>query len=158
MLASLPAEVYSDVWNPSVPILPFLLLIFVCWSLACGDIRLLPLAVALASFVPQCHLTFLVPAGAALAVGLGGLVLARRSEPTPRESAKPWVIAALAVALVCWSAPLVDQAVNSPGNMVLIARAVTSDKATVGFDPAWRAAVHTVGVVPWWLQDPRDRA
>ena len=32
-------------WNPSAPLLPFTLLIFLAWSVACGDFRLLPLTV-----------------------------------------------------------------------------------------------------------------
>ena len=37
---------------------------------------------------------------------------------------------------------------------MLIWQAATTDKATLGLDQAWRAAVHTVGVGPWWLGDP----
>ena len=35
MLASLPPEIRSDFWNSSAPLLPFALLVFLCWSLAC---------------------------------------------------------------------------------------------------------------------------
>ena len=123
MLASLPAEAYSDIWNPYVALLPFLLLIFLCWSLACGEIRLLPVTVAAASFVSQGHLSFLVPTLGVLAVGLAGLVLWRRADPAgERPDARPWILAAAGVALLCWSAPLLDQIVNRPGNGVLIGR------------------------------------
>jgi hypothetical protein len=156
MLASMPTEALSDIWNPSLPLLPFTLLIFVAWSLACGEHRLLPLAVLLASFTAQAHLGYLVPSVAALAVGLAGLWLVRRStgeRPPLRRSA---AIAA-AVGLVCWSGPLIDQAVNRPGNLVLVARAATTGEATLGLDPGWRAAVHAVGVPAWWLGQPQTR-
>ena len=156
MLASLPAESYSDIWNPSVPLLPFTLLLFLAWSLASGEHRLLPVTVLVASFLPQCHLGFLVPAAGVFAVGVGGLALARRWRPEPGAgSLRPWLVASGVVGLACWSAPLADQVVNRPGNGVLIARAATTGQATVGLDSAWRAVVHTVGLPPWWLREPQ---
>lgn len=56
MLASLPAESLSDIWNASAPLLPFTVLIFLAWSLGCGEYRLLPLTVVVASFTAQGHL------------------------------------------------------------------------------------------------------
>jgi hypothetical protein len=106
-----------------------------------------------ASFVTQCHLTFLVPALGLLVVALAGLALVRRSA-SDGLSARPWIMAAVVVAAACWSAPAIDQATNRPGNVVLIARGVTAHKATLGFRPGYRAVVHAVGVVPWWLREP----
>jgi hypothetical protein len=77
MCQSLAAETFHDVWNPSAGLFPFTLLIFLCWSLACGEYRLLPLTALVASFVVQAHLMYLPPAIGLLAVGLGGLALAR---------------------------------------------------------------------------------
>ncbi len=81
MCQSLAAETFHDVWNPSAGLFPFTLLVFLCWSLACGEYRLAPLTVLVASFVVQTHLTYLPPTLALLAVGFGGLVsgwIARR--------------------------------------------------------------------------------
>jgi hypothetical protein len=155
MLASLPAEAYSDIWNPSVPLLPFTLLIFLGWSLACGEYRLLPLTVLVASFVAHCHLGFLVPALGVVAVGLIGLGASLRGGKRRAAPMRPWLVAAILVALVCWSGPLVDQATNRPGNVVLVVRAATSDQPTLGLDQGWRALVHAIGVLPWWLRDPQ---
>jgi hypothetical protein len=153
MLASLPAENYSDVWNPAVAVLPFTLLLFLSWSLACGEYRLLPLTVLVASFVVQCHLIFLVPALAAVAVGLVGLIVLR---PRPRrQGVRGWAVAAALVGLACWSGPLIDQAVNRPGNLVQLARAAQSDDPTLGPGIGARAAVRATGVPPWWLRPPR---
>lgn len=153
MLASLPSASFSDIWNPSAPTLPFLALVFIGWSLACGEHRLLPLAVLIASFVVQCHLGYLVAAAATLAVGVAGLALSRRAELL-RAPARAWMAGALVVGVVCWSAPAIDQVTNDPGNLRLVYRAIRADQPTLGLDPAWRAVVHTVGVVPWWLEDP----
>jgi hypothetical protein len=153
MLASLPAENYSDVWNPALAVLPFTLLLFLAWSLACGEYRLLPLSVLVASFVVQCHLIYLLPALGAVAAGLAGLIVLR---PRPRRQAmRAWAVAAVVVGLVCWSGPLIDQAVNRPGNLVQLARAAQSDEPTLGLGIGARAVVRATGVPAWWLRPPR---
>ena len=73
MCRSLTPEVFHDVWNASAGLFPFTLLIFLCWSLACGEYRLLPVTVLVASFVVQCQFAFLPPSLCVLAVGLAGL-------------------------------------------------------------------------------------
>ena len=152
MLASLPAETYSDVWNSSAPLMPLMLLVFLAWSVACGEYRLLPLTVVVASFATQAHLTFLMPAMGVTAVALGCAVAFKSVRSWPRR----WVLATLAVGLVCWSAPLLDQAVNRPGNFVNLAKSATSDEPSLGYHSAWKAVAHTAGIPPWWLQDDRD--
>ena len=97
MCQSLAAETFHDVWNPSAGLFPFTLLIFLCWSLACGDYRLLPLTVLVASFTVQTHLTYLPPTFGLLAVGLGGLAVGsiarrrrgRHARPRRRSSGAP---------------------------------------------------------------------
>jgi hypothetical protein len=150
MLVSLPAETYSDPWNSSAPLFPLALLFFLAWSLACGEFRLLPLTVLVASFVAQCHLTYGVPTLLVLGVGIVGLAVSGSRGPAVRR----FVLAAVAVAVICWSGPLIDQAVHRPGNLVLLGRAATTAEPTLGFTPGWHAAVHTIGVVPWWLREP----
>ena len=73
MCRSLPTEVLSTPFNPGAALLPFTMLIFLCWSLACGEYRLLPITVVVASFVVQCHLTYALPTLGMLAVGGAGL-------------------------------------------------------------------------------------
>jgi hypothetical protein len=91
MCQSLAAETFHDVWNPSAGLFGFTLLIFLCWSLACGEYRLLPLTALVASFVVQAHLMYLPPTLGLLAVGLGGLALSRieiaggRKRPAPAQ-------------------------------------------------------------------------
>ena len=150
MLASLPAEVYSDVWNASIPLMPLMLLIFVAWSVACGDYRLLPLMVLVASFVAQSHLTFVAPA---LGLTVVALACAAGFRVKGQGLSRRLLIVTAVVALACWSAPLIDQAVNRPGNFVLLVRSANSDEPTLGAAAGWRALVHTVGVRPWWLKN-----
>lgn len=84
MCQSLPSESFHDIWNPAAALFPFLLLVFLGWSLACGQHRLLPLTALVASYVIQTHLMYFAPSLVVLAVGLGGLAL-RRLPALPRR-------------------------------------------------------------------------
>ncbi len=156
MLASIPGAMHSAVWNPAAALLPFTLAIFLAWSLACGDYRLLPVAVLAASFAAQCHLTYVVPSLGALAVGIVGLAVWLRTAEARASAAsvRRWVIAAAVVGLVCWSAPLIQQATESPGNFVVLAEAGTAKEPNLGPRLGMRALVRAVGVPPWWLRPP----
>ena len=158
MSRSLVPETYHDVWNPSAAVLPLTLLMFVSWSVACGEYRLLPLAVLLASFVAQCHLTYVAPALGLLVVGVVGLALARRWTRAPDSRAlRRWVAAALVVGLISWTPPVVQQLTKTPGNLGLVRQLGTKGGAKVGFGVGWHAVVRTVGVPPWWLTVPADQ-
>jgi hypothetical protein len=163
MCQSLAAETFHDVWNPSAGLAPFTLSIFLCWSLACGDYRLAPLTVVVASFTVQTHLTYLPPTLGLLAVGLGGLAvgaIVRRRRGVPglrRRSLVGWGIATVAVAACCWSATIDGQLTEHPGNLTVVAESATKPKATLGEEVGWHAIVHAVGIVPWWLQTPKSR-
>jgi hypothetical protein len=195
MCQSIAAETLHDVWNPSAGLLPFTFLIFLCWSLACGEYRLLPLTALVASFMLQDNLMYLPPTIGLLAVALGGLLLSRvrplargdrvgpdvggdrigvgaqgAAATAPARSARwsalralarrpllGWSAAALAVVAICWSAPLVQQFTESPGNMTLVVQSATRSKRTLGASVGWHAVVRAVGVRPWWLYVPIDR-
>jgi hypothetical protein len=153
MCGSLPPEALRDVGNGTAPLLSFALLLFLCWSLACGEYRLLPVTVLVASFVLQAHLGFVPPVLGVLAVGVGGLLLSRRGQ---WGAMRGWVVGALVVGAVCWSAPLLDQAIHRPGNLVQVSRAARADKETLGAGAGWSAVVREIGVRPWWLRPPAD--
>ncbi|HTY97035.1 MAG TPA: hypothetical protein VMB91_08355 [Solirubrobacteraceae bacterium] len=173
MCQSLPGESLHDIWNPAAALFPFLALIFIGWSLACGEYRLLPLAALVASFVLQTHLMYLAPTLVVGAVGLGGLVVwaiaprlaARRAmgeegKPPPgaapprRPRIWPWALAAVVVVCGCWTPPVINQLEASPGNFTMIARTVEHRGRTVGATTGWHALVRSVGVRPWWLYVP----
>jgi hypothetical protein len=162
MCQSLPTEAMHDIWNPAAGLFPFLLLIFLGWSLACGDYRLLPLTAFVACFVTQTHLMYAAPTGVLLAVGLGGLLLRwlerrRSSGPEPRQPTPrvwPWALAALVIVAACWTAPAIDQVENNPGNLATIVRTVEDRGATLGPAVGWHAVVRSIGITPWWLYVP----
>jgi hypothetical protein len=164
---SLPGEAMHDIWNPAAGLFPVLLLIFLGWSLACGDYRLLPVTVLVASFLTQTHLMYATPTAVLLVVGLGGLLIgwlerrrARAAPEGPPEGARrspriwPWAVAALVVAAACWTEPAIDQIEHSPGNLAMIVRTVEHRGPTVGATVGWNAVIRSVGVRPWWLYVP----
>jgi hypothetical protein len=165
MCQSLYAEIFHDVWNPSAAMFPFLLLIFLCWSLAAGEYRLLPAVVVVASFVVQTHLTYLAPTIAILAIASAGLIATRVLErwctrrqgvPPPRRVVWRWVALAAVALGLCWSAPIVDEIEHSPGNLSLIVTTVHDRGKTLGPRSGWYAVSRAIGFKPWFLFVPRS--
>jgi hypothetical protein len=161
MSRSLAPEVLHDVWNPSAGLFPFTLLIFLCWSLGCGEYRLLPLIVLVASFVAQCQLAFLPPSIGVLVIGTAGLGVSLRSARIGLDAGagRPggvrfWALAALLVAVVCWTAPAIDQIKGRPGNLTAVVRTAEANSSRLGAAVGWHAVVLAVGVRPWWLRNP----
>jgi hypothetical protein len=150
MSGSLPPESLHDMWEPYLTLLPFTLLIFLCWSVACGEYRLLAVTVLVASFVVQCHVAYAPAAAGLVAISAVGLLHARRRGRLP--PLRRALAAAAIVGLVCWCAPLIDQAIHRPGNLVNLGWYAVHRGATVGADPGWRAVERVVGVPPWWLR------
>jgi hypothetical protein len=157
MCRSLAAETFHDIWNPSAGLFPFTLLIFLCWSLACGEHRLLPVTVVVASFVVQAHLMYLPPTAGLLAVALVGLTVAKRARLVDRRRTIALGLATLLAATACWIAPAIDEIEHHPGNLSLVVRSATAHTQTVGADVGWHATVRAIGYRPWWLHVPADR-
>jgi hypothetical protein len=154
MTRSLAPEVLHDIWNPSAGLMPFTLLIFLAWSVACGELWLLPLTLLVASFVLQCQLAFAPPCVGLLAVALGGLALSLRDRERRPRHALRWLGASLAVLAVCWTAPLIDQIEGSPGNISRIVQTVEAKPPALGAVVGLHAVERAVGVAPWWATHP----
>ena len=157
MTRSLTAADFYDIWNPAAPLMPFLALAFVSWSLACGEQRWAPLAVLLASFCVQCHNGFTFPSAGLLLVAAVGLFLSRRprfagSRPArARGRVWPWLAAAALVLAICWTAPIADQ-IAGQGNMGHVLEAGKTKRSRQGSGVGVKTVVLTVGVRPWWLK------
>jgi hypothetical protein len=151
MSGSLVTEALHDTWEPYISVLPFTLVVFLCWSIACGEHRLLPVTVLVASFVLQCHIAYLPALAGLLAIAVFGLLRSRRRAASPPPLRRTLVGSAI-VGLACWSAPLADQAVHRPGNLVNLGWYAFHRGATVGPDIGWRALVRVLGIPPWWLR------
>jgi hypothetical protein len=107
-------------WNPYLPLLWWVVFLLAVWSVACGDVVMLPVAVAAGSLCAQTHVPYL-----GLAVGLGAVAVVAavrewlRATPGSgdRRRVARWGMAAAVVGVLLWIPPLVDQAVNDPGNL-----------------------------------------
>lgn len=146
----------ATTWNPGAALAPFVLLLFLAWSIADGERRLLPVLVVVASFVVQCHLAFLLPVVLASAVAvIGGFgpwawtVVRRRGRD--RRPARPLALAAGA-AVVCWALPMLDQLTNRPGNALVLYRSTRGLGSTLGARVGVRAVGQAVGLPPRFLR------
>jgi hypothetical protein len=148
----LPAEVPYEIFNPWAALFPLTLLLFVGWSVACGEYALMPLLVLVSSFIVQCHVTYLFPVAATVLVAVVGLVIWRRGHRVERGHFSRWVVVTGFVALVCWSGPLIDEVEHRPGNIVLVVRSLTAERPRSGTEAGLHALGRTIGVPPGWVK------
>jgi hypothetical protein len=156
-----PANLAST-WNPAVGIMPLVLLVLLSWSVADGEVHLLPVAVLVGSFCAQVHAALAVAALPVLAIGvIAGLAppalhviaaLRARRRWRPGRTAGAVLVAA-GVAAGCWALPLVDQLTGDPGNLTRLSRA--SPGEPVVWRGVGRSVVHAVGAVPAFLGGDR---
>jgi hypothetical protein len=165
MSHSLGTEALHGIWNPAAGLFALMLLSFTCWSLACGEQWLLPLAVLVGSFVVQCHLAYVAPVLGLLGIGAIGLIISclrgegdgvartRRGQHRLGAVLGP-ALAGLVVALGCWSGPIVDEIKHSPGNLSALASAAGTRGQAEGTSVGWRVLARAVGAPPRWLRAP----
>jgi hypothetical protein len=134
LIAGYGPATLTQPWNPYLPLLWWVVLLLAVWSVLCDDMAMLPVAVFAATLCAQTHVSYLGLVAVLGAVTVVALVLAWRRAPpaSPRRRAVVrWSALALAVAVVLWVPPLVDQAANDPGNM----RAIYDHLATPSEPP-----------------------
>jgi hypothetical protein len=151
---SLGGQVLHDPWVVHLAIVPFALLLLACVALAAGDAWMLPVAVVVASFVVQLHLTFAPAALIALVTATAVFAWQRRSAgktALPRRGIRRPAIVALVAALVAWAPPIVDQFAGR-GNLGAVARAAFGGHPTLGLRAGLRALVHATSISPVWLE------
>jgi hypothetical protein len=146
-----------DVWNPSLAVLPFTLLLFLCWSLALGERWALPLTIAVVTFCIHEHVGYVVVATAPLLVAL---VIAVRSawsgaREERRDRLRSWrrpAIVALVVGLVMWAPPIIDEIEGNPGNLILLGAYFNdgNGEEPAGLDFGWERQSQALGIHPTW--------
>lgn len=107
-------------WNPYLPLLWWVVVLLAVWAVLCGDVVLLPLVAFAATLCAQTHLPYVGLAGGLGAVAVASLVPAwRHAVPGSAERRRilRYGAAAGGLLLVLWLPPIVDQAVNDPGNL-----------------------------------------
>jgi hypothetical protein len=152
-LWSMGSEAWFEVWQPVVPMLPFLLALVSLWALASGvDVAAIPAVVA-TSFAVQTHGSYLLLGPALVVIA----IVWRVATPgRPALSRRP-LVAAGAVGVVVWLQPLVDQAVGTGNLSSLYDQATTGQEGrSLGFVDAVRAAAEVLVKPPLWLRPGVD--
>ena len=131
-------DLLASAWNPHIPVLPLLSLMFVATAVALGDAVFLPILVLVCSFIAQSHIGFaptalvLAAAGAAALAVQGGRATGRCAGVQGAGCLSP-----IAVLEVVWLLPIAEQLTSRDGNLSRIARFFFSD---AGQPQTWRTA------------------
>jgi hypothetical protein len=105
-----------------MPLVPYLLFVVLCWAAVGGRARALPLAVAAGAYCVQCHVGYAPAVLAGLGVALAGAAVTARRRGTEGALRRllAWTAVAVAVGVVLWIPPVVDQLTNDPGNFSIL--------------------------------------
>lgn len=143
LVAGLGPDIVRNPWNPYITVLPYGLLIFLTWAMACGDRWALPVGAVVATFVAQTHVGYVVLALPLLvwgAVWLGATELSRRRargdapDGAGPDGAGPdgsgsgtsgsrtsgvgrAVLTTVGVVALLWLPPLIEQLTGDAGNL-----------------------------------------
>jgi hypothetical protein len=128
-------------WNPYMPVLFWILFLVCVWGVLCGDLVLLPLAVAAGCVCAQTHVPYLGLVGGVGLVVIGGLVWqyrrARRDAAARRRVVR-WTLAALGLGVLLWVPVFVEQVGGDPGNISVLVDSFTDPTdQPVGASTAW---------------------
>lgn len=113
----------TEAWNPYMPMMWWVVFLLAVWSVWCDDLALLPVAVFAGTLCAHTHLPYV-----GLVFGLGGLtaaMLAFRNRGALRDAATRrrlllWGLPAVALLVLLWLPPVIDQLINDRGNLTLI--------------------------------------
>jgi len=159
VMRTLTGTALADPWNPLVTLLPFALFVLLAWSVALGDGWMLPIGLAVGSFVVQSHVSYAPATAGLLVLAFLGLVLSWRRRSPDEAHARPVRVLAVSAGVVVavWLLPLIDQ-FGGDGNLGEIWRFFTSHNGTM----TWIQAVRVVGLQwswrPEWLFGARPLA
>lgn len=110
-------------WNPYLPMLWFVVFLLAVMSVLDEDLPMLPVAIFAGTFCVQTHISY-----AALVGGLGlvvAIVLALRfaragADGAYRRRVLTWTLGGVALGVLLWLAPVVQELTNDRGNLTII--------------------------------------
>jgi hypothetical protein len=116
------ANVLLEPWTPHLPVLWWVVFVFAVWSVVCGDLPLLPVAAAAASFCLQNHAGYLPLVGALglLALGSACVTTFRHDGGRSRRAGAAWIGIAAATTVVLWLPPVIEELGGGTGNLSLL--------------------------------------
>ncbi|MGZ6927190.1 MAG: hypothetical protein ACXVJF_10780 [Acidimicrobiia bacterium] len=147
---SMGSELVYDPWTPHTVMLPAFALCLLAWAVADGDLGLLPLGVAIGSFMVQTHLTsaFLVPTLLLLGIALGW----RRAAAAGRRPLRVVLVAVL-VGVILWIPPFVEELRSGKGNITrLVEQLQHPAQHVLGRTGASRITATILADPPFWLR------
>jgi hypothetical protein len=151
-------SVLSEPWNPYLPLLWWTAGLLAVWSVLCGDVRVLPVAVFALSLGAQTHIPYLGLGLGMGALATGGALWWARGHPDERREVIRWALVALAVGVVLWAPPTIDQLIREPGNYgLLVDHFVSPSEEQQGPDTGVRTMLEHLDPVyhaQTWLLDP----
>jgi hypothetical protein len=160
LLRTLGAQFVGDPWNCFVTVLPYGLLIFLTWAMACGDLWALPVGAGVATYLAQTHIGYVPLAVPLLVVGAGALAFAAWRPGEVAVEKRGLLRAGLVTAVVLgmlWLPPLIDVLVNAPSNLREAGswfRHGSDQSRTVG--AGWRVVTGQFAGLPEWLVTKKD--
>jgi hypothetical protein len=112
LMRSYRAVMFTEPWNPRMPVLWWVVCMLAVWSVLAGDRKMLPLVVLAGTFCVQTHIPYAVMVAGLWVITVAALVRRRT----------PWRQVAPSAALLAlfWLPPLFEQAVHRPGNLAII--------------------------------------
>lgn len=152
-------RVFRDPFNPYLGIFSGLASLLAAWAVLSGHLWVLPVFVAIASFVAQAHVTYLPLIGSlvvlvVVAVAADHLRLPS-DHPRRRLLLRRVGPLSLVVGLLCWSGPLYDQFFGTGNLWALITGGGSLDVA--GWKYGWDRLIGGISPMPHWAK-PRQSA
>ncbi len=157
---ALGADGLRNPWNPYLPVLPLLLLLLLCWSVAVGDLWMLPFAAGVASFAVQLHVGLALVSTVFLLVALAAIIV--RGLRTTADDRRAWwrrvlqvVAVSAGVLFVLWIPVIYGTFVRRDGNIGNIIQFFQGDHDTLGLTRAFQVLGLQWGIRPEWIFGPR---
>jgi hypothetical protein len=162
LVRALGISLLVDIWNPWAAFLPFVFFVMLAWSALCRDWLMLPIAVAVGSFVVQTHAGYLPLVGPLLLIALAFATFdacRRGITADQRQRAIRRLIVTGGVALVMWMPALVQQIFSKDGNLTALFSYIRHPtEAVVGWTTAFGAlGAQLRPVAPWVTASDANR-
>lgn len=149
----LGVEHVRDVWNPRLPVLPFLLAAMASWAVVVGSRRSLPVALVAASFCAQSHVGYM---GLAAVLSAWAVYGVWRHRADSRSWRGPIVASALLLSLI-WALPLGQQVFGEQGNLTRIfVEANNTGEPKYGWSGVNGLLLPHLGPTPAWFRATQD--
>jgi len=158
LMRTLGPDFLRDPWNTYVTVLPFGLLVFLVWSMICGELWATPAAVVVASFLAQTHVGFVVLALPLLAFGAVWQVVMtlRGSDAAARKQLGRIGISSVVLGLILWLPVMIDVVIHHPNNATRIVRWFRHpDEGIHTISEGWRVMTGQFAAIPEWLTTKR---